>query len=430
MPTAKLTAAIVENARPSIKPYTIWDTELSGFGLRVYPSGKLSWIAKYRVGGGGRNAPVRCPSLGDARKVSAKDARAAAKKELAAAQLGGDPMAVIKAQRCEMTVEALISLYEKEGCFVQRGIRIGVPMKPLTKKYTLSRLRNHVVPLLGKKQISEVSSQDIESLGRAITIGKTSKDEKVGVRNRVIVKGGEGAARKVIRDLSAVFSFAMRRGLVKANPVTLASVRKTDNVRVRQLSMDELKRLGEALDELEKAGVNPKAVNIARLWALTGCRRDEIAGLQWSEVDFETGRLVLQNTKTGRSVRPLGGAAAILLAKLREGATADAVFVFPAERGEGFFQGTKRVWAQAILKAKLPGVTPHILRHTVGSLGASAGEGMLLVGAVLGHSNARSTLQYMHVASDPARLAADRLTTPVADALGLPMPASQEAAAS
>src|SRR3546814_16681643 len=77
-------------------------------------------------------------------------------------------------------------------------------------------------------------------------------------------------------------------------------------------------------------------------------------------------------------------------------------------------------------KAELEGVTPHTLRHTLGSAAASAGEALLMVGSILGHSNARSTQIYAHVAHDPARSAADRVTGPLADALGLGAYRSEE----
>jgi len=214
-----------------------------------------------------------------------------------------------------------------------------------------------------------------------------------------------------------VFAFAMRRRLTDSNPVTSASVRKTDNRRERYLSLAEVQRLGAALDELEAEGANPKAINIARLWALSGCRRNEIAGLRWREIDLERGLLTFADTKTGRSVRPLGGAAVALLEALRVEADERADYVFPAERGEGFYQGTKQIWSVAIRRAKLPGVTPHVLRHTLGSAAASAGEALLMVGSLLGHANARSTQIYAHIAHDPARLAADRVTGPIAAAL-------------
>lgn len=164
--------------------------------------------------------------------------------------------------------------------------------------------------------MSEVNAGDIERFVRDVAAGKTNRDEKVGPRKRVIVRGGEGAARKVVRDLSAVFSFAIRREIIPRNPCETAAVRKTDNQKERFLSLDEISRLGIGLDELEAEGVNPKAVNIARLWALTGCRREEIAGLKWSEANLVERLVELDDSKTGKSIRPLGAAAVALLDSL------------------------------------------------------------------------------------------------------------------
>lgn len=407
-----------EGSKPRERRYVIWDSELAGFGLRVAPTGARSWVASYRPGGG-RKAPQRLMTLGTYPKVKAPAARKAAERVLAAAALGHDPAGDRAAKRREMTIAELVELYETEGCFVQRGVRQGEPMKATTKAYTMARLRHHVLPLLGTKRVSEVTEGDIERFSRDVARGKTAKDEKLGKRRRIIVRGGDGAARKVVRDLSALFSFAQRQRIVPSNPVATASVRKTDNRRERFLSLEEVKRLGLALETVEADGANPMAVNQARLWALTGCRRNEIAGLKWSEVDFERGLLILGDTKTGRSIRPLGAAAIAFLNSLRAVSNDTAVFVFPAVRGKGFYVGTKRVWPIVVRKAELEAVTPHTLRHTLGSAAASAGEALLMVGAILGHSNVRSTQIYAHVAHDPARLAADRATGPLAAALGL-----------
>jgi len=416
--TMRINNQTADAAKPKQARYVIWDAELSGFGLRIAPTGVRSWIASYRAGGG-RKAPQRLMTLGTYPKVGAPAARSAAMKVLAAAALGHDPAGDRAAKRREMTIADLVDLYERDGCFVQRGIRQGQPMRATTKAYTMARLRHHVVPLLGAKRVSEVTEADVERFARDVARGRTAKDEKVGKRRRIIVRGGEGAARKVVRDLSALLSFAQRQRIVSSNPVATASVRKTDNRRERFLSLDEVKRLGAALDAVEAEGANPMAVNQARLWALTGCRRNEIAGLQWSEVDFERGLLILGDTKTGRSVRPLGAAAQALLKGLRSKAEGKSTFVFPAVRGKAFYQGAKRIWPTVTNKAVLKGVTPHTLRHTVGSSAASAGEALLMVGSILGHANARSTQIYAHIAHDPAKLAADRATGPLAEALGM-----------
>lgn len=181
------------------------------------------------------------------------------------------------------------------------------------------------------------------------------------------------------------------------------------------LTLEEVSRLGGVLDELEEEGVNPKALNIARLWALTGCRRDEIAGLKWPEINFDEGLLELDDSKTGKSIRPLGRAALALLRSIER--TSDTEFVLPAERGDGYYQGTKSVWSRAIKKANLPGVTPRTLRHTMGSTSTSTGEALALTGAILGHSNPRSTAIYGHIQTDPSRRAANRVIKKIAAAL-------------
>lgn len=127
-----------------------------------------------------------------------------------------------------------------------------------------------------------------------------------------------------------------------------------------------------------------KAINVVRLWALAGCRHTEIAGLRWSKVNLGKGILILDDSKTGKSLRPLGAAAMTLLSCMDR--TAGSDFVFPAERGDSHFQGIKKAWSKATAKAKLPAVTPHTLRHTIGSTATSTGEALALTGAILGHA--------------------------------------------
>jgi integrase len=414
--TTVLTKRIIDASAPSDKRYDLWDSQVSGFGVRIGTSGVKTFLVRYRADGGGRNAPKRYVTVGRYGALSVEQARKKAQQLLAAATVGEDPASQRDALRNEMRISGLIDLYEQEGCVIQRGIRQGEPMKERTKIYTLARLRHHVVPLLGSKRVSEIQAGNIERFFRDVATGKSASDTKLGQRRRIVVRGGEGAARKVYRDLSAVFSFARRRGLVDTNPCDKAVVRKTDNRRTRFLTIAEIQQLGAALDSLEVEGVNKKALDITRLWVLTGCRRQEIAELKWREIDFERGLLVLADTKTGRSIRPLASAALKLLRQIEQDEDSD--FVFPAEGEEGFFQGTKKIWPKIVRKAGLEGITPHTLRHTMGAMATSSGEALAMTGAILGHANLRSTMIYAHVEMDPSKAAADRVGNQLAEALG------------
>ena len=132
---------------------------------------------------------------------------------------------------------------------------------------------------------------------------------------------------------------------------------------------------------------------------------------------FRTRILRLDDSKTGRSVRPLALAAVLLLQSLTREPVSD--FVFPSEDGKTYYQGTKRFWVKVIACARLPNVTPHTLRHTLGSSAVSTGETLVMTGALLGHATPQATSIYAHMQQDPARRAADRVVAPIAEALGL-----------
>ncbi len=406
MATQKLTKRLIDCTAPSARDCFLWDSELAGFGLRVRPGGAKTFVAQYRAGGG-RTGQSRRFTVGRYGVMTVDEARLDARAILLAAAQGNDPAGKRHSKRREMTIAELVTQFAKDGTD---------HLKERNRRYMLARIDHHIVPLIGRKKISEVRVGDVEQMMRDVKAGKTAKDEKKGARSRVLVRGGAGAATRAVRDLSSLFTFAIRQELATANPCS-AVKKAPDKRRTRFLTLEEIKQLGAALTALEVDGANAKAVAIMRLWALTGCRRDEIAALKWQEIDFEQACLILADSKTGRSVRPLAHAAiAILKAQARvEGCD----FVFPSEDRESFYQGTKRHWVKTVKLAKLPGVTPHTLRHTIGSAAVSTGETLAMTGALLGHANQHSTSIYAHMQQDPARRAADRVVGPIATALGV-----------
>jgi hypothetical protein len=104
---------------------------------------------------------------------------------LASATVGNDPAAERKAKRLEMKMSALVDLCEAEGCYIQRGKRLGQPMKAQSKQFLIARLRHHVVHLLGHMKVTEVSIGHIERFFTDVASGKSASDAWVGPRRPI-----------------------------------------------------------------------------------------------------------------------------------------------------------------------------------------------------------------------------------------------------
>jgi integrase len=404
MPQIHLTKSSVDaiEATPG-KHVLYWDTKLIGFGIRVSKTGVKVYVVQYRTGEG-RRGVARRATIGRHGKLTPDEARKAAKSLLGQAANGEDPANKRAAKRKEMTVAELIDWYAESGAHT---------MKPTAAGNKVRGLRYHVVPLLGHKLVSNVDSDDIVTLITHIKAGKTACDFVAGPRRRIIVRGGEGAARKVARDLSSVFTYAIKKKKLPANPCH--GVDKGQDIkRTRYLETDEIQRAGAALDQLAAAGQNPKGLAIIRLWMLTGGRRNEIAGLKWSEINFATGALMLTDTKTGASHRPLSLPAMDILRSITRG---DSPFVFPAESGDSFYTNARDLWEKVCKLAQIHDATPHTLRHTFGSHGASSGLSLPVVAGILGHKDIRSTMRYAHLQPHVARDAADQVAAKLAAAM-------------
>lgn len=154
-----------------------------------------------------------------------------------------------------------------------------------------------------------------------------------------------------------------------------------------------------------------------RLLILTGARRGEIEGLKWSEVDFQYGMLRKATSKTGAKIIPLARAAIHILEEQRRWASDNQLWVFPAQKGDGHFDGLSKEWRRIRHAAGIGDVRIHDLRHTFASFGASGGIGLPLIGGILGHRQASTTQRYAHLADTPLRRAADEIGRMIAATL-------------
>lgn len=294
-----------------------------------------------------------------------------------------------------MTMKDLCELYMAEGAATK---------KETTLRIDRIRIDRHINPRLGSRKVTDITRGDIQRL--MIDVGNGHIRGEATPHTR----GGKGAAAGAVGLLGGIFTFAQERGFIEANPVR-GLKRYKDNRRERFLSAAELGKLGDVLSAQEKDGSDPRHVAILRLLLLTGARKNEIARLRWR------GLLRLKDSKTGPKVIRLGAAATSLLAGLPK---AHATWVFPDRRhADRPTSNLDWAWVRIRTKAGMPDVRIHDLRHSFASMGVAGGEGLVLIGKLLGHEHVVTTNRYAHLSDDPLQAAADRISERVAEALGI-----------
>ncbi|VVT31408.1 site-specific integrase [Rhizobium sp. EC-SD404] len=428
MPTLKLSRRHVAAIGPVEKVTTYWDTELGGFGLRVFPSGKASWICEYRAGAGGRGAAKRRLTLGTADETMTPEiARSYAKDILARVRLGADPAAERAEERAGDTLKDVAEAWFKRHILAKR--------KASTAAHYRQVLETHVYPRIASKRAVSLTRQDIARMHSDIA-EKAREPRRSGAKKRAsssTVRGGTYVANQAIRILSSVFNWAADTGFVPEdhrNPVT--RIEKFEEVgRERFLSREELGRLGAAITEAETVGIEwvvdetkptakhipkqrrtfitPHVAGALRLLIFTGMRLREVLNLEWTHVDRDRRILLLPDSKTGKKAVVLSDAAFDLILGLprigRYVIASDSAGA-PDERPRA---DLKKPWKLVTTRAELDGLRLHDLRHSFASFGAGGGLGLPLIGGLLGHSDPKTTARYAHLATDPLRQAANAI---------------------
>ena len=380
----------------------------------------------YRAGG--RNTTPRKVTIGVFGKLTVEEARTAAGRVLAKAELGDDVAAERARIRAEMTVSELCDEYLVEGIDKKKASTI------VTDR---SRIERHIRPLLGRKRIGAVTRADVTRFLRDVANGKTARDTKTGKHGRSIVRGGRGAATRTVRLLGGIFTYAMMKGYLKESPCRGVALYK-DGKGERFLSSEEFRRLGETFRLAETEGlawtlndsahakhrpkqaenqrevISPYVIAALRLLLLTGCRLREILHLRWTEVDLERGVLTLLDSKTGRKNVLLAGPAIALLSELPRGGN----FVIAGKSPDKPRSDLHRPWNRITAHAGLPGLRLHDLRHSYASVGAASGMGLPALGRLLGHRSPATTNRYAHFGDDPLRRASEQIAGEITLAIG------------
>lgn len=420
----RLNSGMVDRLEARARDYVMWCGGLRGFGVRVRPSGRKSFIVQYDYKGRSRKVTV-----GTFPTLTVDQARKKATELLAKVQLGEDVAAKPVSEE-NPTVAELCDEYLKRGC----GHK-----KATTKVTDKGCIERHIKPLLGHRRVKDLKRRHIEDFFSAVAAGETAMNKVIDGK-RIIVKGGEGAARRTVRLFGGILTYAIGREYISENPRRGVKIGK-DNANERYLYGDELRRLGDALREAETAGlpwqfnegaktkhrpknadtlrevIDPYAIAAVRLLLLTGCRLGEILTLEWSQVDLERGFLRLPDSKTGKKNVILGAPALKLLADIPR--VRDNPYVIVGETKGKPRSDLKRPWRRVTSHAGLQGLRLHDLRHSFASMGAASGMGLPIVGKLLGHASPSTTARYAHLADDPLRRASDSIANSINAAMGV-----------
>ncbi len=186
-----------------------------------------------------------------------------------------------------------------------------------------------------------------------------------------------------------------------------------EHKRERFLSLKEIEALGRALENSEIECLY--AVAAFRLLLLTGCRLGEIQTLRWEHVHLDEGELRLPSSKTGAKVVHLGTAAISILRSIPR--IDRNPFVIVGTKPGAHLTDLQRPWRRVRGMAGLKAVRIHDLRHTFASGGLAVGEGLSMIGKLLGHTQVQTTARYAHLAAAPIKMAADRIAERLASAL-------------
>ena len=244
----------------------VFDSLLPGFGIRIRAGGKRTWIAQYRIG-----AKQRRVSLGSVETIDPDEARRRARDIMARVQLGGDPQVDKQRTRAQAheTLADCIGKYLFN--YAERNL----------SPRTLTEVRRSL-----NKNWKPLHQIGIHQITRSMVAGRLGE---------IAEESGPFAANRARAYLSGLFSWSVEQGLTNENPVSGTGRPAKEISRDRVLSDEEIRLIWD------HSGAGQYGL-IVKLLLLTGQRREEVAGMQWNELDFTSENWLIgaSRTKNGR----------------------------------------------------------------------------------------------------------------------------------
>ena len=313
---AHLTTRSVADAAPEAGRYILWDDALVGFGVRVSPTGRRSFIVQYRAHVEGHATANRKQVLGHFPALAVHAARKRARELLREAALAprGDEGASGAA------VPTLRRAFESY-------LAARPTLAPQSRAKYLQRLHSHMPDWL-ERGLDDIARTDVEERFRALSTGEGPAGQG----------GGPVAANHFVELLGAVYRTARVDHEALSDPVALwrAAGGKRHRVRRRTIAppAEVLPRWRAGLESV------PVAVVRDMVWMglYSGLRLSEVQGLCWEHIDRSRASFRIEPTKSGRAlVLPLIRQVSAILSRRGEatGAAAHRGWVFPGRSRRG-----------------------------------------------------------------------------------------------
>ena len=382
---AKLTRTTISRrtveALKADRDTVFWDSELLGFGVRVYPTGRKVYVVQTRAGGkDGKRVTVGRHGV-----ITAEEARRRAALIVARIKAGEEPVPEPMAVKLANgpTAADLAAVYLDQV--------VAVRLKPASAKSYRGVIEKHILPALGRKPALSLDQAAVAALHHGLA-------ETPAMANRAV------------EMLFRIYRAAEERELIPegSNPCRQIAMNRQRR-HERFLTDEEFRRLGRVLDEAERSGGSmARAAMAIRLLLLTGCRKNEILSLRWDHVDLEAREMRLGDSKTGPRTVQLSPAATAVLA--RSPRLNGNPHVIPGTRRGSRMSGLQRSWVRIRKSAGLEDMRLHDCRHSFASRALALGESLPMIGRLLGHSQVQTTARYAHLARDSVHEAARRVS--------------------
>ena len=274
MASAAITKRTVDAAKPAATDQFLWDTDVSGFGLKVTPSGSKIYVFQYRIArpGEAERTPAKRYTVGKHGRLTPEQARARAKELAVLVERGIDPRqaeqdaiaAQVAASRLaeeQARLEGELA-FEKIAAVWLDDYEVEKQRRPSSVRLAKTIVNHHLTPKLKGRPMPHIGRADLQPILDGIP-----------AKNR-------GIRRAVFTYASVLFGWAARRGDIPSNPLKEMAKPEAPKARERVLTDAELAAVWKA----SALSVEPFGP-FFRLLILTGQRRAEVAGIKWSEVD-------------------------------------------------------------------------------------------------------------------------------------------------